>query len=168
MTSYKFAHVHFLSASLHAQCKYLPTLITSEKGTNQKNFVLYSWISYTSDYFFCKNKDTWCTRQYSGVPLYPGVCVVSPPCVRQRYMYFQNGQKKKVLTKSCLEIFGGPDMTAHVQGGSHCSLIVEHIAENRSDLLGFKCFQRLLSMQFIHRKSFWKFYGAFYKDILHF
>ena len=42
----------------------------------------------------------------------------------------------------------------------------EHIVENRCDLLGFKCFQRLLSMQFIHRKSFCTFYCAFYKDIL--
>ena len=44
----------------------------------------------------------------------------------------------------------------------------EHNAENNCELLGFKCFQRLQSMQFIHNKSFWTFYCAFYKDILHF
>ena len=49
-----------------------------------------------------------------------------------------------------------------------CVVQREHIVENRCDLLGFKCFQRLLSMQFIQNKSFWKFYCAFYKDILHF
>ena len=32
----------------------------------------------------------------------------------------------------------------------------------------YKCFQRLLSTQFIHSMSFWTFYCAFYKNILHF
>ena len=49
-----------------------------------------------------------------------------------------------------------------------CIVQREHIVENRCDVLGFKCFQRLLSMQFIQNKSFWTFYCAFYKDILHF
>ena len=44
----------------------------------------------------------------------------------------------------------------------------EYIVENCCDLLGFKCFQSLLSMQFIQNRSFWTFYCAFYKDILHF
>ena len=44
----------------------------------------------------------------------------------------------------------------------------EHIVENLCDLLGFKYFQRLLSMQFMHSKSCWIFYCAFYKEILHF
>ena len=35
-----------------------------------------------------------------------------------------------------------------------CLVHREHIVENCCDLLGFKCFQRLLSMQFIHCKSF--------------
>ena len=48
-----------------------------------------------------------------------------------------------------------------------CVVQREHIVEIRCDVLGFKCFQRLLSMQFIQNKSFWKFYYAFYKDILH-
>ena len=49
-----------------------------------------------------------------------------------------------------------------------CVFHREHIVEIRCDLLGFKCFQRLLSMQFIHNKSFWTFCCAFYKHILHF
>ena len=44
----------------------------------------------------------------------------------------------------------------------------EHSNENHCDLFGFKGFQRLLSMQFIHIKCSWIFYCAFYKDILHF
>ena len=40
-----------------------------------------------------------------------------------------------------------------------CVLQREHIVENCCDLCGFKCFQ---SMQFIHSKSFWTFYCAFY------
>ena len=45
----------------------------------------------------------------------------------------------------------------------------EHIVEYR-DLLGFKCFQRLLSMQFKYRiRAFEHFiFCAFYKDTLHF
>ena len=44
------------------------------------------------------------------------------------------------------------------------------IAYSWKPWLGFKCFQRLPSVQFIglHRRSFWRFYRAFYKDILHF
>ena len=51
-----------------------------------------------------------------------------------------------------------------------CVVQREHrpIVENRRDFLGVFCFQRLLSMQFIQNKSFWTFYCAFYKDILHF
>ena len=49
-----------------------------------------------------------------------------------------------------------------------CVIQREHIVENPCDLLGFKYFQRLLSTQFIHSKSSWTFYCAFYKDILPF
>ena len=49
-----------------------------------------------------------------------------------------------------------------------CLVQREHILENCCDILGFKCFQRLLSTPFINSKSFWTFYHAFYKDILHF
>ena len=49
-----------------------------------------------------------------------------------------------------------------------CVVQREHILENRCVLRGLKCFLRLLSMQFIQNKSFWIFYCAFYKDILHF
>ena len=49
-----------------------------------------------------------------------------------------------------------------------CIIQREHVVENRCDLPSFKCFQRLLSMQFIQNKSFWTCYCAFYKDILHF
>ena len=45
-----------------------------------------------------------------------------------------------------------------------CIVQREHIVENCCDLLGFKCCRGLLSMQFIHSKSFWTFYYAFYKD----
>ena len=38
-----------------------------------------------------------------------------------------------------------------------CVVQREHIVENRCDLFGFKCFQRLISMQFIQNKSFWTF-----------
>ena len=48
-----------------------------------------------------------------------------------------------------------------------CIVQREHIVENLCNLLGLKCFQRLLSMQFIQNKSFWTFYCASYKDILH-
>ena len=49
-----------------------------------------------------------------------------------------------------------------------CIFQREHIFENHCDLLGFKFLQRILSTQYIHSKSSWTFYCAFYKDIMHF
>ena len=49
-----------------------------------------------------------------------------------------------------------------------CVVQREHFVENACDIFAFKYFQRLLSTQFIHSKSFWIFYCAFYKNILHF
>ena len=47
----------------------------------------------------------------------------------------------------------------HLASAKSCRIIWcvvqrEHIVENHCDLLGFNCFQRLLSMQFIQNKSF--------------
>ena len=66
----------------------------------------------------------------------------------------------------------GTAVTLHPPETKSCRIIWcvvqrEHIVENCCDLLGFKCFQRLLSVQFIHRKSFWSCYCAFYEDVLH-
>ena len=63
--------------------------------------------------------------------------------------------------------------TLRPPGVKSCRIILcvvqrEHNVENRCDLLGLKCFQRLLSMQFIQNKSFQTLYCAFCKDILHF
>ena len=70
----------------------------------------------------------WCTMRYPRVPLYPGVPDwVVPPEVKSQRIIWCVVQRKHILLKN------------------HCAL------------LGFKCFQRLLSMQFIHSKSFWTF-----------
>ena len=49
--------------------------------------------------------------------------------------------------------------TLHPPEVKSCRIILcvvqrKHLVENRCDLLGFKCFQRLLSMQFIQNKCF--------------
>ena len=50
-----------------------------------------------------------------------------------------------------------------------CVIQREHIVKNRCDLLGFNCFQGLLSMQFIHSiHELLNIYCAFHQDILHF
>ena len=85
----------------------------------------------------------WCTMQYPGVPVYPGYRVVWHHLASAR-------------GKSCQIIW--------------CIDQREYIVEKHCDLLGFKCFQRLLSTVCnLHRiRAFWTCYCAFCKDTLNF